>query len=184
VLLGEAGNVVRMNRAAERLVADQRAMRVMNGRVVALQPSDDRTLQALITAATSRTPGRSGAMFLRSLELALPLTAQVSPISAEPASIFEAPRGALLSISDPNLAAAQSAETLRLRFQFTPAEARVAVQAAEGRSAREIAVNLKLSVNTVRRHLQMLLEKTGASRQADLVRMLMSGAQPKPGDLF
>lgn len=183
-LLGEDGNVVRMNRAAERLVADQRAVRVMNGRVVASQPSDDRTLQALIAAATSPTLRRSGAMSLRSPDLALPLNAQVSPISAEPAAIFEAPRGALLSISDPNRAAAQSAETLRLRFQFTPAEARVALEAAEGRSAREIAVNLKLSVNTVRRHLQMLLEKTGASRQADLVRMLLSGAEPEPGELF
>jgi DNA-binding CsgD family transcriptional regulator/PAS domain-containing protein len=183
-LLGNDGNVVRMNRAAERLVADQRAVRVINGRVVASQFSDDRALQALIAAATSRTPPRSGAMSLRSPDHALPLKAQVSPISAEPASIFEAPRGALLSISDPNLASAQSAEAMRLRFQFTPAEARVALQAAEGRSAREIAADLKLSVNTVRRHLQMLLEKTGASRQADLVRLLMSGAAPEPGELF
>lgn len=183
-LLGEDGSVVRMNRAAERLVADQRAVRVMNGRFVASQPSDDRTLQALIGAATSRTIPRSGAMSLRSPNLALPLKAQVSPISAEPASIFESPPGALLSISDPNLTAAQSAEAMRLRFQFTPAEARIALQAAEGRSAREIAANLKLSVNTVRRHLQMLLEKTGASRQADLVRLLMSGAEPELGELF
>jgi DNA-binding CsgD family transcriptional regulator/PAS domain-containing protein len=183
-LLGEDGLVLRMNRAAERLAADQRAVRVTNGRIVASQPGDDRRLQALIAAATSRAAPRSGAMSLRSPDLALPLKAQASPIAAEPTSIFEAPRGALLSISDPNLAAAQSAEAMRLRFQFTPAEARVALQAAEGRSAREIAANLKLSVNTVRRHLQMLLEKTGASRQADLVRILVSGAEPEPGELF
>jgi DNA-binding CsgD family transcriptional regulator/PAS domain-containing protein len=183
-VLDGGAKLVRMNRAAERLVAAQGAVRVREGRLVAAQPGDDRKLQALIATATSSDAPRSGAMRLASPDLPLPLKVQVSPVSAGTHPIFEAPHGALLSIVDPNRAAAQSADAMRRRFQFTPAEARVAVQAAEGRSAREIAANLKLSVNTVRHHRQMLLEKTGASRQADLVRMLVSGAEPEPGELF
>lgn len=183
-LLDSSGGVVRMNRAAERLDADQRTLRVTNGRFAARKPSDDNKLQALIAAATAGHAPRSGAISLAAPELALPLNIQVSPTSAEPNSIFETPRGAILSIADPNLVAKQSADSMRLRFHFTPAEARIAEQAARGRSAREIAAALRLSVNTVRRHLQVLLEKTGASRQADLVQILVAGPSPEPGELF
>lgn len=59
-------------------------------------------------------------------------------------------------------------------FHLTPAEARVAVAIAQGSSAKEIAQETGAALPTVRSHLQRVMEKTGVTRQADLIRVLMA----------
>lgn len=59
-------------------------------------------------------------------------------------------------------------------FDLTPAEARIAVQLANGASAKEIALRSGGSLATVRTQIQRVMEKTGVDRQADLIRMLLA----------
>lgn len=70
-------------------------------------------------------------------------------------------------------------------YDPTPAEARVAVNAATGASADEIAARHGVSPHTVRSQLRVVFEKPGAVRQAELVSLLstlptaaMPAAQP------
>ena len=70
---------------------------------------------------------------------------------------------------DPGLVAA----TLGL----TPAESRVAVWLAEGRSVREIAGATGLQENSIYYHLKQIYHKQSLSRQADLVRLVLSIAE-------
>lgn len=70
------------------------------------------------------------------------------------------------------------ADLLRLLFDLTPAEARVARLIAAGRSVDEIARASSTSELTVRTQLRAIFSKTGVQRQAQLVRLLGSIGAP------
>lgn len=69
---------------------------------------------------------------------------------------------------------ADSQQALRMRHGLTPAEARIAQQLAQGRTAADIATASGISITTVRSHIRAALEKTGLSRQVQLVALVLS----------
>jgi DNA-binding CsgD family transcriptional regulator len=62
-------------------------------------------------------------------------------------------------------------------FDLTPAEARVARSLASGKTVEAIATEGGVSLNTVRTHVRGVLEKTGCTRQAEVI-ALLSGILP------
>ena len=58
-------------------------------------------------------------------------------------------------------------------FDLTPSEAHLAALLATGLSLAEAATKLELTENTVRSYCKTILSKTGVSRQADLVRLIL-----------
>jgi DNA-binding CsgD family transcriptional regulator len=54
------------------------------------------------------------------------------------------------------------------RARLTPSELDAAVPAAAGRSNKQIAADMHLSVRTVESHLQRVYEKLGISRRHEL----------------
>lgn len=56
-------------------------------------------------------------------------------------------------------------------FDLSPAEGRVLDCLVAGLSVNEIAMAAGISMHTVRKHIVLLMEKTGAKRQSDLVRI-------------
>ena len=67
-----------------------------------------------------------------------------------------------------------SQEVVRKLFDFTPAETQLALQLADGLTLEEAADELCIAKNTARAHLRAIFAKTGVTRQATLVRMLLS----------
>ena len=67
---------------------------------------------------------------------------------------------------------APPAELMRSLFDLTPSEARVAHGLARGKTVDELAGEASVSSNTVRVQVRGVLEKTGYSRQADVVAMM------------
>lgn len=63
------------------------------------------------------------------------------------------------------------AELVARMFELTPAEMRVLLAIVNGGGVPETAKALGVAETTVKTHLQRILAKTGASRQADLVRL-------------
>ena len=59
-----------------------------------------------------------------------------------------------------------------VRAELTPAERETALLAATGRSSKDIAADLVLSVRTVENRLQRVYEKLGVSSRAELSRRL------------
>jgi DNA-binding CsgD family transcriptional regulator len=59
-------------------------------------------------------------------------------------------------------------------FDLTPAEARIARGIAMAQTPDAVATNLGISVETARSHLKKIMQKTGTTRQAELV-LLLSG---------
>lgn len=96
-----------------------------------------------------------------------PLTSRVGLDLAEGAA-------AALFITDPEQALQPSERRLRQLFGFTPAEARVAAALAGGLAPDGVAEAFRISINTVRWHVKRLQAKTGASTQAQLVRLLLA----------
>lgn len=84
---------------------------------------------------------------------------------------------ALLTIVDPARALftqpEQAMERLRWQFGFTPAEARLAVQLANGRTLAEAAGQLDITEGTARFMSKRLFAKTGTNSQARLVALLL-----------
>jgi DNA-binding CsgD family transcriptional regulator len=63
---------------------------------------------------------------------------------------------------------------LATRFGLTPAEGRVAAQLAQGKSVREIALELHVTHHTVRSQLKSVFQKTGTRRQGELIHRLLT----------
>lgn len=68
---------------------------------------------------------------------------------------------------------------LRMLYGLTPAECRVALLLNDGRTPRGIAELVGVTENTIRSQLKSSYSKTGVGRQAELVRLLLSYAEPR-----
>ncbi len=87
--------------------------------------------------------------------------------------VFESDGFALL-IARPGNRAIPTAELLRLLFDLTPAEARLARLIAQGRTIAEAALACGVQTNTARTQLKAIYAKTGFVRQSDLAVALAS----------
>jgi len=68
------------------------------------------------------------------------------------------------------------ASTLIGLFDLSPAEAKLAVHLAEGRTVTQAAITSGITVKTARSYLERLFQKMGVRRQAELVALLKSTA--------
>jgi DNA-binding CsgD family transcriptional regulator len=75
----------------------------------------------------------------------------------------------------------QPVEAVARHYQLTPAEMRVLLAAVEGGGGAEVARTLGISEPTVKTHLQRLFGKTGATRQAELVKLVAGFMSPLGG---
>jgi DNA-binding CsgD family transcriptional regulator len=82
---------------------------------------------------------------------------------------------ALLVASDADRPCCVAPEFLEDLFGLTTAEARLALAVSNGRRLEAIAAEYRISMNTVRCHLKQIFAKLDIGRQADLVRLVLSG---------
>lgn len=75
------------------------------------------------------------------------------------------------------------AAALPTAFGLTPAEARIAVALTEGRPPAQIAADFGIARTTVAFHMRNIFQKTGTSRQAELVAVLLKGRHQSPRDV-
>lgn len=80
-----------------------------------------------------------------------------------------------ITVHDSNRPLIPDLDLLRSAYSLTHAEARLASLLAQGLTIDETTESLCISRHTVRAHLRALFLKTGVSRQADLVRKVLSG---------
>lgn len=76
-------------------------------------------------------------------------------------------------ISDPDLQGSASQQILGELFGLSPAEANVAILLSRGLSLAEVSEAQHISPHTARAQLKSIFAKTGVSRQAELVRMVI-----------
>jgi DNA-binding CsgD family transcriptional regulator len=178
ILLTGAGTLMHANRRAYELASSSMALRfAASGAIHASTPAATASLKRLIgeTVRTGRGKGLSpgGALRLvgtRGDELhvmVMPLSAVSSPFGeSAPAALF---------CSNPRAAVPSMAHSLRTIYRMTPAEADLTQALVSGLSLQEYALARGVTINTARTQLKSSAAKTGARRQADLVRMVLTG---------
>jgi DNA-binding CsgD family transcriptional regulator len=106
-----------------------------------------------------------------------PLAVRVTPAPGElPAWLATRP-AAILCVTDPDHAAKPPPRLLQEQFGLTRAQAALAVEILEGDGIQAAADRLLISRATARTHLAQIFEKTGAHRQAELLRII-TAARP------
>jgi DNA-binding CsgD family transcriptional regulator len=94
-----------------------------------------------------------------------------APVGAERMAPFDTGPAVVLCIHDPDRAEV-SADQIAEAFGLTASQAKVALALLSGCSPKQTAEALGVSFFTVRAHLARIFEKTGTSRQAELVALM------------
>ncbi|WP_263367217.1 helix-turn-helix transcriptional regulator [Edaphobacter bradus] len=171
------GSVVLSNRQAEKIAANGDGIRLINGRLAATFPKENSLLQAQLSEAVA-AGARIGVSSGGSLSLSrrpgrCSLRVTVIPYQSHLLDNY-GQLAALVFVSDPEAAMPSRCDILRSLFGLTPAEARIADMLAGGREVGEIAARSGITLETARFHVKRVLTKTGARRQTELVRLMLS----------
>jgi DNA-binding CsgD family transcriptional regulator len=97
----------------------------------------------------------------------------IRPVPASEWSEGQSSPCAAVFISDPDLRESASQQTLAELFDLTPAEANLAILLARGLNLAEVSETQHISQHTARAQLKSIFAKTGVSRQAELVRLVL-----------
>lgn len=104
-----------------------------------------------------------------------PLTMLLAPLEEDIAGSNGRTPAALLFIGDPERPARFDQTRIARLYGLSRAESRVAALLACGYRLEQVAESLDIAYETVRKHLKQIFGKTGTYRQAELVRMLVTG---------
>jgi DNA-binding CsgD family transcriptional regulator len=173
LLLTDAyGRVDEVNGLGRAILEETDGLMIRNGLLRAARSDDNARLARLILDAAGGVDGfafirKSGVMQVARPSCRRSLALVVSP-TRNAASPFGRPHAVCISFADPERGPEVDADLLAR-------EAAVAALLVQGRSPSEAAEKLAMTQNTVRTHIRRALEKTGAERLADLVRLLMKG---------
>lgn len=169
------GHILYSNREAERLLRAGEGVAAIGGRLASVQrPTNDRLLGLIHHAARTASdkgaaPG--GALAIERDER-LPLTVLVAPFRSAKDGFGAPMPAAIIFIRDPERVT-PAAVDLQSLFGLTPAESGIAALLSEGRTTEDIAARCRIAPNTVRVHLKSIFAKTGTSRQAQLVALVL-----------
>ncbi len=153
-------------------------LRLGRGRLVPLAPHNSPVLARLVRTAAQ---GASQLLRPRAQWLRLerdtgrpPLTLTVAPLPPGHGAA-KAQSLALILLRDPERSSA-SVRALQQLFDLTPAEAGVAQALSSSGSLEQTAQALQISPNTVKTHLRRIFDKTGTSRQGELIALILGSA--------
>lgn len=175
VVIDARGIPMFVNRAARDIAADRDGFAVTSDGIAASTRADRLRLRVLVAQALRTGAGEGfesgGAMTISRPSLKRPYRVVVAPLRL--ALEDNSPAGfATLFITDPEARAETPAAIARRLFGLTESETRVASTLAATGRVEAVADELRIARATARWHLKRIYRKTGATRQAALVRLL------------
>jgi DNA-binding CsgD family transcriptional regulator/PAS domain-containing protein len=177
VFANEDGHLLWWNRYADSIFQMRDGLRLGRAGFETARPREGERLAALVRQASTlgtRTLPGGGAMAISRPSLRRSYAVLVSPLKKGSGPLNQAVVAVL--VVDPERSVPVGVEQrLALQFGLTPAEARVAARLLEGKTVGEAANELSVSLATARTHVRSLLNKTGTARQAELIRIFLSG---------
>jgi DNA-binding CsgD family transcriptional regulator/PAS domain-containing protein len=183
LLINADGRIVHANRRALCLLETGDPLSARDGKLFARDPETSRGLQAVFASADKGdAPLGVGGIALplntqdgrRFVGHALPLTRgarrRAGRVYAAVAALF---------VHEAAFPVPSTPELIAKAYGLTPPELRVMLAVVEVGGAPEVAEMLGIAASTVRTHLGRIYEKTGAFRQADLVKLVAGFAIPQ-----
>ena len=180
--------VIQLDRRGRILTANDRALAILrdsggvsdrDGMLRADEPADELRLGRLVAAAlpTSGAVAVGGSMLLGRPSVSPPFVAHVRPVPVPQPDYAARHVAALVLIVEPGRQHRVDPGLVATTLGLTPAEGQVAVWLAEGRSVGEMAAATGRTKGAVYWHLKQIYQKLPVSRQADLVRLVLSIAE-------
>jgi len=179
------GRIVHANCSGKVMIGDATVVRASGGRLLACDAGANQALQNLFASAE-----RGDAAF-GSKGIAVPLAtrsgedhvAHVMPLTSgmRRRKTRSAAAVAAVCVRKAAFDAPCWLEVIPKRYGLTPSEVRVLLAIVEIGGVPEVARAMGLSETTVKTHLRHVFEKTGTTRQADLVKLVASFANPLVG---
>jgi len=165
--------VVLANSEARSLLSDGTSLCCSGGRLQATTPAAEaRLVRAMCEARDGRD--KAVGVILPAGE-AGQVRAVVRRLQPPAAGMLGAGQGALaIYLADSRRPVETSEEVLRRLFGLTSREAAVLHALVQGDDTRRIASRLNIGPETVKTHLQHIMQSTGVSRQSDLIRLVLS----------
>jgi DNA-binding CsgD family transcriptional regulator/PAS domain-containing protein len=178
-LLDADGRVMHANAACRRLFADANLLALVGERIVARNTQVDKIFRSLCEIDPD-----SGTLSAarRQIELATSVEGQHYLLQAFPLkrdrSLSRDVAATALFVQKVSTTPWLAADAIAAAFRLTPSELRVLMAIVEIGGVPDIAAKLGIAETTVKTHLGRLFEKTGAGRQADLVKIAAGFAVP------
>ena len=179
-LIDANGLLVHVNAAGRGILGADDFLRSIGGRLVARDTKINRALQDIFA--------NSGGLEVSSKGIALLLTSQegechvahVLPLAAAARRRAGAPGtvAAAVFVRRATLEIPSSPDVIRRAYQLTPTELRVLLAIVNIGGVPEVATALGVADTTIKTHVGRLFEKTGAGRQADLVKVVAGFSTP------
>lgn len=187
ILIGEDGRPVHFNGKAEKALKDCKAgLSLSSKSLTCTTYYETQTLRGLVRSAVQAGLGQSEigsrAMSVSNAHDSRSLQILVSPLRAEGNGLGPSEQRvcAVIFIAMPDQSQKFPVNLLVMLFSLTPAEARLLGELATGKRLEDIAEGFCISKNTARAQLQNLFDKTGTSRQVELVKLVLDS----PAHLF
>jgi DNA-binding CsgD family transcriptional regulator len=161
------------NRAARRLLEEGDALHVHAGHLRGATRRADVELREAVREARSSDDRAIGVVL--PIDDAEPVRAVVRRLHSASAGMLGAPSEAVaLYVTDPRQPIESPEEVLQRLFGLTGREATVLRVLVEGGDLKQAAASLGMAYETARTHVRHIMETTGARRQTDLVRMVLT----------
>ena len=185
LFVDSSGRITHTNAAGSAMIADGGVLRASLGRLVASDPEVSSALRDIFLAAAT------GDAAIGTRGVAVPLAgrdgeryvAHVLPLSSgarSSAGVSYAATAALF-VQKAALATRSPPEAIAKTYRLTAMELRVLLAIVEVGGGPQVAETLGIGEGTVKTHLKRLYEKTGARRQADLVKIFAGYTSPLLG---
>ena len=183
VLLSAQGAVLSTNRAADAIVRAMDGLTIDSGEFRAATVALTHQLRLAIGQAVRTDQERA----IDSHRTALPLprpsgrrafSVVIAPLPQRAAHFGQSPAAAVMFVTDPEPGVVPDAEVIRAMFGLTAGEAELVRVLVSGLTVQQAAGRLGLQVDTVRKRLKQIFEKTDTHRQADLVRLVLVSVAP------
>jgi DNA-binding CsgD family transcriptional regulator len=184
-LVDAGGRLIHANAAGNAILGTSDVLSSVGGRLVASEAHIDRALRDVFAAAGQGDAalgtrgiavpliGKDGERYIAH---ALPLTSgarrRAGVVSTVAAALF---------VRKATLAVPSAPQAIGSAFKLTPTELRVLLAIVEVGGIPEVAAAFGVADTTIRTHVSRLFEKTGTSRQADLVKLVAGYTTPLAG---
>ncbi len=180
-ILDESTAIRRTNHAADQLLAEGTWLRSDNGQLRVGSADDNQRFKTLleeVMAAHNKAEPSFARVFRMQGEAAHAPGMLLRPLPRTEASGGVRNPSVAIFVSDPAHRREPPRDVLMELLGLTRAEARLALQLANGATLDEAANNLNVSRNTAKSHLSAVFSKTGVARQSQLVQLILRSVAP------
>ena len=175
--LDRRGRIVAANDRARDILRRGDGLSDRDGVLRARAPADQARLERLVADALPAAGAVSGSMLLRRTSVLPQFVVHVKPVSLRQPDLGAQRTAVLVLLVEPGNRPRIDPNLVATTLGLTPAESRIAVWLTEGRTVREIATATGRQESSIHWHLRQIYTKQAVSRQADLVRLVLSVAE-------